>query len=496
MRNKKTHAVVFFTAVSALLLISTGLAQAQTANTSSEANTRCADWQKTCAANGTCNDPPTFSQQAGGGTVSGTCSGSEFKGETFTDPQGETKPLGGLGEAMGFLQQALGALQNLLGGGQGGGSGGGSSGGGSSGGAAPIQPAQIPSTGAQTPSDPTASILESVFSNKADEITPVGQEDEGQPSANFLEAVSRGFGNITSKVAEVTVGIADTLNPPKASPSIPDAGAQKLLRERGEVRTTDDGATIEISTELEDTGVSGFYGVIGSSVPDSDSLSLIGRLCVTRPWASGFVSGVIPASFFDGLCERGGYHVGPWPEIGQDPVNATQVVQQAAQRAKDSEEPIQRKELGISCLPEVVRQGSAAALIWSCGTGEQIVGTVGFTAGANQTSLIVRPSKTTTYGISCSDDFEDSCTVTVINPRVAIWAEPEAARLGSRAIIYWNTQDVDEESCEVVGPSFQEYGPFGGASTVSINGPTEYTVTCTALDGDEVIETVTVELAF
>jgi len=498
MESIKTEVFLVAAVFSALLFISVAGVSAQTpSNTSSSAsaNTTCSDWWGRCQGQPCQNTPPKFSTQQQGGTVSGQCVQTEFRADSFTDTQGETT---GLQDAMKFMQQALGTLQSLLGGGESSPSGGGSSPTGSvptsdSG----LDPnlSQNAQASTETSSDPASDILQQVFSNKAKEITVVGEEIK-EPSGSFLEAVASGFGNITNKITEVTVGITDKSANQKVTPSLPDVDVKKIRQERSEVRTVDGGATIEISTEEESIGVSGFYGVIGGNIPDSKSLSLVGRLCVTRPWAGGIISNLIPSTFFDNLCTRGGYHVGPWPEIGQDPVNVTQVVRQAALRSDEAEEPIERKTVGISCLPEVIRQGSAAALAWSCGTGERLLGTGGFTASENETTLIVTPSKTASYSISCSNDFEDSCTITVINPRVAIWAEPEAVRLGSRTLVYWNTQDVDEDSCEVNGPSFHEYGPYGGASTVALNDHTSYTVTCTALDGQEVSETILVELAF
>jgi hypothetical protein len=270
------------------------------------------------------------------------------------------------------------------------------------------------------------------------------------------------------------------------------------MQDKKEVRTTDDGATIEVGTDEDGTGISGFYGVSlagrtgNTFTPES---SLISRLCISRPWANNFLSNFIAPSFFDGLCERGGYHVGSLPELEDSVVNSTQAIERAIERAKTEVNPPIKKAKGISCTPEIIRQGAPAELEWSCGAGERLLSTVGFRTGVNDSKLTVNPSEDTLYGISCSNNFQASCTVTVVHPRVMLWAEPESVRLGARTVIYWNTEDVNEGTCTVTGPSFSEVGPFGSASTVALHDLTQYTITCTALDNQDVTETIFVDLA-
>lgn len=69
------------------------------------------------------------------------------------------------------------------------------------------------------------------------------------------------------------------------------------------------------------TEVAGFFG--GGATTLSQSQSLIGRLCVSRPWSGGLISSIIPETFFDGLCRRGGYQVGALQITPNDPNSLT-----------------------------------------------------------------------------------------------------------------------------------------------------------------------------
>ena len=68
----------------------------------------------------------------------------------------------------------------------------------------------------------------------------------------------------------------------------------------GDIRSFGGGATIYASSRTGNTEVAGFYG----------STSTAGKLCQSRPWATNFLSFVIPAAFFDNLCSWGGYPTG------------------------------------------------------------------------------------------------------------------------------------------------------------------------------------------
>lgn len=457
-------------------LASIGVAEAVT---ETAANKSCAAWVNS-GGQGT---PPSFRVEASGGFVTCTCSGAQCSAQTFTDAAGNTKAIG---EAVNFLQQAMGMIQSLLG--NKGGSGGSGSG---SGGNVPATmnlpslappPADFMPDYGNTAPKPPANIETKTNINTA--IDAVVKD----PAENFLEAVSKGFSNITDRITEVTVGITQK-NPPAPATS---ETTKKLGTERPDIRTTEGGKAIEIGVTEDNTGVAGFYGMNGMQTA---GLSLVGRLCVTRPWANSFISAIIAPRFFDSLCDRGGYQIGP-PPASDKPVNGTEIAIKAAARAmaEKTTTPLQKAK-GISCTPTILRQGASASVEFSCGTGDTLTRAIGFRAGVNDSRVTVRPSKNTTYGIMCSDGFEQSCEIKVVNPRITIWSDPKAVRLGARTTVYWNTADVEKNSCVIKGPSFSETGSYGGASTVPISGPSTYTVTCTAIDGEPLTESITVDLA-
>ncbi len=459
-----------------MALASVGVAEAVT---ETAANKSCAAW----VSSGGQGTPPSFRVETSGGFVTCTCSGAQCSAQTFTDAAGNTKAIG---EALNFLQQAMGMIQSLLG--NKGGSGGSGSG---SGGNVPAAmnlpslappPADfMPDYGSTAPKPPANIETKTNINTAIDAVVK-------DPAENFLEAVSKGFSNITDRITEVTVGITQK-NPPAPATS---ETTKKLGTERPDIRTTEGGKAIEIGASDDNTGVAGFYG---ASSAQTDGLSLVGRLCVTRPWANSFVASIIAPKFFDGLCDRGGYQVGALAE-NDKPVNGTEITIRAAARAaaENTMNPV-KKAKGISCIPAVLRQGAIASLEFSCGAGNTLTRTIGFRAGVNDNKVAVRPQKNAAYGITCSDGFEESCEIQVVNPRITLWSDPKTVRLGTRATVYWNTADVEKDSCVVKGPSFSETGSYGGASTVPISGPSTYTVTCTAVDGEPLTESITVDLA-
>ncbi len=74
----------------------------------------------------------------------------------------------------------------------------------------------------------------------------------------------------------------------------------------GDIRSLGSGVTIYATSRNGNTAVAGFYG----------SNSTAGALCQSRPWASNFLSYVIPSTFFDNLCTWAGYPTGPSPQSG------------------------------------------------------------------------------------------------------------------------------------------------------------------------------------
>lgn len=209
---------------------------------------------------------------------------------------------------------------------------------------------------------------------------------------------------------------------------------------------------------------------------DIGNQNAIGNLCSSRPWATGIMATLLPTGFLDGVCAKWGY--GPQ---GFSSADTTTFNPQAVEK-------------GINC-PRYVKPGTEAVISWSCGTSARLSAVAGLPGvHPSDTRTTVAPDKPSqTYGIRCSDGFENFCTIRTIDPKVNIWAEPTAVRLGARANIFWASQDTT--GCSVTGPSFNETGLEGGASTVSITRPTTYTALCTTAAGDNVEASVTVDFS-
>ncbi|OGG72879.1 hypothetical protein A3A38_01560 [Candidatus Kaiserbacteria bacterium RIFCSPLOWO2_01_FULL_53_17] len=136
-------------------------------------------------------------------------------------------------------------------------------------------------------------------------------------SGNLLDALGGGGTNTNTQTNVSTGLLQGKTNTPGGSQSSQTQTSQTSQQSNtvrlapglsGDVRLGSAGATIIANLRQGLSEVASFFG--GSTFGSSQSLSVAGRLCASRPWASGFIANVIPSSFFDGLCEWRGYHVG------------------------------------------------------------------------------------------------------------------------------------------------------------------------------------------
>lgn len=501
---------------------------AQTGQIGGEEHPRCIQWvedvQRARAQNRT--PPPPYSCQEAG-ISQGICTPSKLcRGLTAADREGEQQ---GLDTGMKMLQQLLQQVLGKLG------QGGGGGGGGQPPQPPPQQPPQTPGGGTSTSSflNPSRTqaggesgglvnnLLDNIRNNDTsgssfgdafgdDEDTQTGTTTQGADEDDDVDQglldIIRGEGRDSADDGEGGQGentteetTTQTGTGTGAIDTDDTTSSDDIASERSEVRTRGSDTTLVagVRDPDENTGISGFFGV--SERVSSVSQGVIGRVCETRPWGAGFISQFLPTSFFDGLCERGGYAVGDEQSETEEsdasaPVDATQAeraAQERAQRIREGE--AQTDGRGITCEPPVIQEGGTVDLSFSCAPAT-LTGTAGFeVANADVNTAEVSPASDTTYGILCSDDFESACSVSVVDPQVTIWSEPEAVRLGGRATIYWNTNDV--ESCDISGPNLTESGTYGGAPTASITEASTYTISCDTPDGAEITEQVTVELS-
>lgn len=200
----------------------------------------------------------------------------------------------------------------------------------------------------------------------------------------------------------------------------------------GDFKLLTGGATLVAGSRSQEqnTETAGFYGAGTVGQPQG----LIGQWCQSRPWTKNFLSLVIPATFFDGLCTARGYQVGVPEPVQQSP-----------------------------SLQQTVIKANAAS-----------------------------PAKTPTTSTAPAPTTPITPTIT---PKVDIWAVPAAVPLGSRTTIFWNTQGVT--NCTETSPdgSFNHNTLSGGAATVPITGATTFSISCDAPDGSHVTGYVVVNLS-
>ncbi|MHB1086872.1 MAG: hypothetical protein ACYCZ0_03950 [Minisyncoccota bacterium] len=195
---------------------------------------------------------------------------------------------------------------------------------------------------------------------------------------------------------------------------------------RGDIKMITSGGTVVVGARSQNnTEVAGFYGGTTFSGP---ATGVVATLCRTRPWAGNFLSYILPANFFDGLCVSRGYTVGA----------------PAAQQ----------------------------------------------TSGTTQTSGTSQAAPKPAQKPATSTP-----AVSNVPPKVRVWAVPSTVPLGSRASVFWTSQGV--VSCLVASPdgSFSQTTLSGGASTVSLTGPTTFTISCLTADGTPITDFVTINLA-
>ncbi len=199
----------------------------------------------------------------------------------------------------------------------------------------------------------------------------------------------------------------------------------------GDVKILANGTTIIAGVREKNSEVAGFYGTSATTGTGG-----VAKLCSNRPWATNFLSFIIPASFFDSLCTWRGYTVGQKPAAVVSPAATT-------------------------------------------GTGTTKTNTV----------------KTTVGGTKSTGTATTAPAVAPETARVDIWASPAVVPLGARTSIFWNTQGVTE--CIETSPdgSFTHSSLKGGASTVPLTQATTFTISCIAPNGAPITDTVTVQMA-
>ena len=154
--------------------------------------------------------------------------------------------------------------------------------------------------------------------------------------------------------------------------------------------------------------------------------------------------------------------------------------------------------VGIIATPASITSGGSSLLTWSSDYVTSCTGTNFSTSGATSGSLIVSPSSSVAYLITCTDGAQtisSSATVTVSAPVVAptasLSANPTSFILGASSVITWSSTNAT--SC--TGTNFSTASATAGSVTVVPSQTTSYLVSCTGAGGSaSASRTVTVNL--
>jgi hypothetical protein len=141
----------------------------------------------------------------------------------------------------------------------------------------------------------------------------------------------------------------------------------------GEIRILPDGTTIVVTNQNTESNsvVAGFLGM--QATGRTQPTGIAASWCRTRPWASNFLSFIIPATFFDSLCALRGYQVG---EVTQGPgqaqigshVNLTQTapIQNTSTTIIYQQTPVSPPmQVDIWAIPPTVPLGGRTTIFWN-----------------------------------------------------------------------------------------------------------------------------------
>lgn len=176
----------------------------------------------------------------------------------------------------------------------------------------------------------------------------------------------------------------------------------------GDIQYSSENVTVLVNNVDTKAGtqVAGFYGTDAGGQPTS----VITNMCQGRPWATNFLSFIIPSSFFDSLCELRGYKVGtpaaPAPAVKtvSKPVVTKTTTPKPAPVAT-STEPYVEPQADIWAVPANVPLGARTTVFWNA-KGVSSCQETSPDGSFSQNSLsggaaTVPLSGATTYTISC-----------------------------------------------------------------------------------------------
>jgi len=192
------------------------------------------------------------------------------------------------------------------------------------------------------------------------------EDQNGLSVATVSISVTNPGGN-TSGLSQVLGDVSNFLSGTTSAPAAPSGQTSPAFPGVfGNILLDQNGATIFASTinAANNSETSGFYG--GSTVSGTGGFAT--TLCQNRPWASNFLENIIPATFFDSLCQWGGYQVG---QPAQPQVTLVQT-QSAAPVSKPvttttaaTSTPTVPAQAQIWAVPSAVPLGARTSVFWN-----------------------------------------------------------------------------------------------------------------------------------
>jgi hypothetical protein len=136
----------------------------------------------------------------------------------------------------------------------------------------------------------------------------------------------------------------------------------------GDIKTLTSGGTI-LAGNVDTGGNSTVAGFYGSDTFGGQPQGVIAGLCQNRPWASSFLSYVIPPGFFDSLCSLRGYTVGTPQPVQQSTVTVTQTpakpVVTTTPATTTEQTPTVPPKVDIWASPATVSLGARTSIFWT-----------------------------------------------------------------------------------------------------------------------------------
>jgi hypothetical protein len=228
------------------------------------------------------------------------------------------------------------------------------------------------STSTNVNSTDLSSLLNSLnSSNTLPSVTPSNPQNTISDYLNNVASDTAGYGT-GGDVSSYQTPISDILNSTvyydnTTGSNTPDASSTPLNNGApapangltGNITTLGGGVTIYASNRTDTSQTSGFFGLNGAAT----------QLCQSRPWASNFLSYVIPATFFDSLCNWAGYSTTSQqtpasPTAGSSGQSGSQTISVGAPQATTTYENTAQASATIWARPSVVSIGGRTNIFW------------------------------------------------------------------------------------------------------------------------------------